>query len=118
MPQIVGILLIHVQCEAAIFITGFITLLGTISSFLLITERKHRVRSSVSEETPLITSQAETKSMCSEIVEVLDLNLLTDKDFLLRISGISCGFVVCADFDLIFPFFLKVCSEMVSLRVG
>jgi hypothetical protein len=115
MPQIVGFLLIHVQCETTIFITGLITLFGTFSSFLLISERKPRVRNSVSEETPLITSETKTKSAYDEIVELLDLDLLMDKDFLLRVFGISCGFVVCADFDLIFPFFLKVCAEMISL---
>lgn len=112
MPQIVGFLLVHVQCETTILITGVITMLGTFSTFLINDGNKNEMTNHVSEETPLITKEngdtLTSKALHRKIIAVLDLNLMMDKDFVLRIIGISCGYVVCSDFDLIFPFFLKV----------
>lgn len=106
MPQIVGFLLMNVQCETTILITGVISLLGTLGAFLLLKEKKKEEKIAT-EETPLIIKK-KPQTMFESIVKAMDLNLLKDKSFLIRIFGISFGFVVCADFDLIFPFFLKV----------
>jgi MFS family permease len=101
MPQLVGFFLVHVRCETTILLTGVVALLGTIGSFLLAKRKEENVIAS--EETPLITEQKSRN-----LLESMDLDLLTEKDFLIRIFGLSLSFVVCADFDLIFPFFLKV----------
>jgi MFS family permease len=111
LPQIVGFLLFHHKFSETILTIGFLSLLGTFGSFLLgQTSLRKQSLPKISEETNLILIPK-----TSSIFNRLDLHLLKDKNFLIRISGVACCIVVSTDFHLCFVYFLKVSFDDFSV---